>query len=192
MVRAEVTSTRITLFVARTAQWLNVSYSIWFNPNYQRVGPLFQGRFKAVLYEPCIQGLVINRYIHLNPVRISRLGGHEERSGQATNEPTAELARARVDALRNYPWSSYRSHVASAKKPEWLTTAAVLEFLGEGTPRKLGSSGSRRKGSRLKIQVIETYVNPASLCAAFCFALTNSLGPLPAIPSLAGCPDSSD
>jgi hypothetical protein len=31
--------------------------------------------------------------------------------------------------------------VASAKKPEWLTTAAVLEFLGEGTPRKLGSSG---------------------------------------------------
>jgi hypothetical protein len=39
------------------------------------VGPLFQGRFKAVLHEPSTQALVINRYIHLNPVRISRLGG---------------------------------------------------------------------------------------------------------------------
>jgi pyruvate-formate lyase len=57
--------------LSRAIQWLNVSYSIWFNRKYQRVGPLFQGRFKAVLHEPSTQGLVINRYIHLNPVRIS-------------------------------------------------------------------------------------------------------------------------
>jgi Transposase IS200 like len=75
-------------------QWLNVSYSIWFNRKYQRVGLLFQGRFKTVLHEPSTQALVINRYIHLNAVRISRLGGHEEGSGQATNELSAELAKA--------------------------------------------------------------------------------------------------
>jgi putative transposase len=129
--------------LSRAIQWLNVSYSIWFNRKYQRVGPLFQGRFKAVLYEPSTQALVINRYIHLNPVRISRLGGHEERSGKATNALTAELAKARVEALRNYPWSSYRFYVESTKKPEWLTTAAVLEFLGEGTPRKLSNQYRR-------------------------------------------------
>jgi putative transposase len=129
--------------LSRAIQWLNVSYSIWFNRKYQRVGPLFQGRFKAVLHEPVTQALVINRYIHLNPVRISRLGGHEERSEKATNELTTELAKARVEALRNYPWSSYRSYVESAKKPEWLTTAAVLEFLGEGTPRKLSNQYRR-------------------------------------------------
>jgi putative transposase len=121
--------------LSRAIQWLNVSYSIWFNRKYQRMGPLFQGRFKAVLHESCTQALVINRYIHLNPVRISRLGGHAERSGKAT----AELAKARVDALRNYPWSSYRSYLESTKKPEWLTTAGVLDFIGEGTPRKLAA-----------------------------------------------------
>jgi hypothetical protein len=63
------------------------------------VGPPFQGRFKAVLHEPSIQGLVINRYIHLNPVRIGRLGGHEERSGETANRVTGELVKARVDAL---------------------------------------------------------------------------------------------
>jgi REP element-mobilizing transposase RayT len=33
--------------LSRAVQWLNVSYSVWFNRKYQRVGPLFQGRFKA-------------------------------------------------------------------------------------------------------------------------------------------------
>ena len=122
--------------LSRAIQWLNVSYSIWFNRKYQRVGPLFQGRFKAVLHEPSTQALVINRYIHLNPVRISRLGGHEERSGEASNQLTGELVKARVDALRNYPWSSYRSYVENTKKPAWLTTAAVLDFIGEGIDRK--------------------------------------------------------
>ena len=30
--------------LSRTIQWLNVSYSIWFNKKYRRVGPLFQGQ----------------------------------------------------------------------------------------------------------------------------------------------------
>ena len=129
--------------LSRAIQRLNVSYSIWFNRKYQRVGPLFQGRFKAVLHEQSTQALVINRYIHLNPGRISRLGGHEERSGEATNQLTDELVKARVDALRNYPWSSYRSYVENTKKPAWLTTAAVLEFIGEGTARKLAAQYRR-------------------------------------------------
>jgi hypothetical protein len=54
--------------------WLNVSYSVWLNRKYNRVGPLFQGRFKAILHETT-EALVINRYIHLDPVRIAALGG---------------------------------------------------------------------------------------------------------------------
>jgi hypothetical protein len=73
----------------------------------------------------------------LNPIRISCLGGDAERCGKATHELAAELANARVDASRNHLWSSYRSYVKNTKKPEWLTTAAVLEFLGDWTPRKL-------------------------------------------------------
>ena len=33
-------------------QWLQTSYSMWFNRKRGRVGPLFQGRYKAVLVEP--------------------------------------------------------------------------------------------------------------------------------------------
>jgi putative transposase len=33
-------------------RWLNVSYSVWFNRRHQRVGHLFQGRFKATVVEP--------------------------------------------------------------------------------------------------------------------------------------------
>jgi hypothetical protein len=47
-----------------------------------------------VLHEPSTQAPVINRYIHLNPVRINRLGGHKERSGKATNALSAKLAKA--------------------------------------------------------------------------------------------------
>jgi len=32
--------------LSQAMHWLNVSYSIWLNRKYGRVGPLFQGRFK--------------------------------------------------------------------------------------------------------------------------------------------------
>ena len=34
--------------LSRAAQWLNLSYSVWFNRRHQRSGHLFQGRFKSV------------------------------------------------------------------------------------------------------------------------------------------------
>ena len=91
--------------LSKAVHWLNVSYSVWFNRKYSRVGPLFQGRFKAILHEPT-EALKINRYIHLNPVRIAALGGHETRD-VAAHKITAQLARRRVDALEQYRWGSY-------------------------------------------------------------------------------------
>ena len=89
--------------LSKALHWLNVSYSVWFNRKYSRVGPLFQGRFKAILHEPT-EALKINRYIRLNPVRIAALGGHETRE-VATHEITAKLARRRMEALEQYHWS---------------------------------------------------------------------------------------
>ena len=67
--------------LSRAIQRLNLSYGAWFNRRHQRSGPLFQGRFKAILHDPKSAALEINRYIHLNPVRVKALGGHEARSG---------------------------------------------------------------------------------------------------------------
>lgn len=44
------------------------SYTKYFNTRYDRVGPLFQGTFKAVLIKTDEQLIHLSRYIHLNPV----------------------------------------------------------------------------------------------------------------------------
>ena len=49
---------------------LGCGYVNYFNIKYQRVGSLFQGRFKSVLIEDESQFLYIPYYIHLNPLGI--------------------------------------------------------------------------------------------------------------------------
>ena len=60
--------------LSQAVQWLNVSYSVWFNCRHNRSGHLFQGRFKSVVVEPNAWGLSLSAYIHLNPVRIAAFG----------------------------------------------------------------------------------------------------------------------
>jgi putative transposase len=92
------------------------------------VGPLFQGKFKAVLHDWASHGLTINRYIHLNPVRVRQLGGHEGRA-QAEPQSAAELGQARVEALRSYRWSSYAYYSGEVRAPEWLRTDTLLDLV---------------------------------------------------------------
>lgn len=44
------------------------AYSMYFNRKYKRVGPLFQGRFKAKLVENDEYLLQVSKYIHRNPL----------------------------------------------------------------------------------------------------------------------------
>ena len=138
--------------LSRAMQWLNLSYSVWFNRRHQRCGPLFQGRFKAIVHDPESAALKINRYIHLNPVRITPLGGHEARSGAEKRlgslgggtGPSPELVKARVEALRSYRWSSYPAYTGSVRNPGWLTTEAIYRAFGEHTLRSLQGAYRRQ------------------------------------------------
>lgn len=67
------------------------AYVKYFNIRHQRVGPLLEGVFKAVLIENDEQLLHVSRYIHLNPVVSSVV---EE------------------DELGNYNWSSYPEYLS--------------------------------------------------------------------------------
>ena len=40
------------LNLSEAIRWLNISYAAWFNRKTRRNGPLFQGRFKAVVHDP--------------------------------------------------------------------------------------------------------------------------------------------
>ncbi|OGH11746.1 MAG: hypothetical protein A2857_02780 [Candidatus Levybacteria bacterium RIFCSPHIGHO2_01_FULL_36_15] len=66
------------------------SYTKYFNTKYERVGPLFQGVFKAVHVEDDEQLLHLSRYIHLNPV-------------------TSYIIKS--EDLSSYKWSSYQGYL---------------------------------------------------------------------------------
>lgn len=74
----------ITEFISK----LSNSYTKYYNVKYNRVGPLLQGEFKAVLIESEEQLIHVSRYIHLNPI-----------------------ASFLVKDLNEYRWSSYKEYV---------------------------------------------------------------------------------
>jgi len=129
-------------------QWLGVSYSGWFNRRHRRAGHLFQGRFKAVVLEESAW-LEVSRYVHLNPVRVRRLGLDKRqqeviRAGMATERDEA-MVRRRVEALRGYRWSSYRGYAGLGSVPKWLSCEAVLD-------RVAGPAGKARQTYRVYVE----------------------------------------
>lgn len=87
---------------------LNGMYTQSFNRRHNRVGHLFQGRFKAILVEKESYLLELCRYIVLNPVRVKGKG--------------------EIGAWR---WSSYRATAGLASVPEFLSTDWILEQFGK-------------------------------------------------------------
>ena len=121
--------------LSRAMHWLNVSYSRWVNIQRRQVGPVFQGRYHAVLLESGY-GLAVSRYIHMNPVCVSELGLGKRRKvaeGQGlAARPASEVLKKRVERLRNFRWSSYRAYAGYEEPPEWLDRGAVLAMVKGG------------------------------------------------------------
>jgi REP element-mobilizing transposase RayT len=89
--------------LSRGMQFLNGSYTSYFNRRHRRSGHLFQGRYKAQLVEEEGYYLEVSRYIHLNPVRVPIVARPEE-----------------------YRWSSYPGYHWSGKTLPWVTYKNVL------------------------------------------------------------------
>ena len=87
---------------------LNSAYATAFNRRHGRNGPLFQGRFHAILVERQFHYWELSRYIHLNPVR-------------------AGLA----EAPERYAWSSCMWYFRDRGSPEWLAREEVLQGHGK-------------------------------------------------------------
>ncbi len=115
-------------------QWIKQSYSMWFNLKHDRVGPLFQGRFRSVPVEDSGWAFELSLYIHLNPLRLARfkLSRVERQAGAVLPEalPTRAEATRLHRELRTYTWSSYRAYGGYAPVPAWMTTGILLERAG--------------------------------------------------------------
>ena len=101
--------------LAAGMQYLNGSYTGYFNKRHRRSGHLFQGRYRGHLIEDEGHYLEVSRYIHLNPVR----------------------ARA-VDRPEKWPWSSYPGYRWARRASSWVTYGRVLGEFGrtEGESRR--------------------------------------------------------
>ena len=73
-------------------------YSMYFNLKYDRVGPLFQSRYKASIINNDPYLIHISRYIHLNP-----------------------------SDYENYKYSSYQSYLGENTYP-WLKISKILDL----------------------------------------------------------------
>jgi putative transposase len=110
--------------LSRAMQWLNVSYSVWFNRRHDRVGHLLRGRFSAVIVEDYAGWQEVARYVHLNPVRVGGLGLNKRQQAAARAgaivAPPPELVAERLRRLREFQWSSYRSYAGFGAGVGWL------------------------------------------------------------------------
>jgi len=119
---------------SRAMQWLNVSFSAWSNAKRQRVGHVFQGRFRSTLIDGDGAWLLkASAYLHLNPVRVSALGlakAANKAEAMGLVKPEEEKIRERLRVLREHRWSSYRAYGNYAAAPEWLVTGEILARAG--------------------------------------------------------------
>ena len=111
-------------------QWFHGSYSAWYNAKHDRVGPLFQGRFRAIPIENSVWAYSLSQYVHLNALRIASLGLDKRGrvlEGKGFRIPSKEQVTERLRLLRKYRWSSYRGYAGYDRTPpDWLEMKELL------------------------------------------------------------------
>src|SRR3989344_3794106 len=106
--------------IRRFMHKFGTAYTMYFNAVYERVGPLFQGVFKAVNVNQQEQLSYIPHYIHANVLDTdTRFSGWR-------NGKIADTKKA-IEYLRSYQWSSYR-YFAIAKEDLVIDEEGVSEF----------------------------------------------------------------
>ena len=89
--------------LTRCMRHLGGVYTQFFNRRHGHDGPLFRGRYKAILIEEEEYLLGLVRYIHHNPLKAGI-----------------------VDTLKEYPWTSHHGYLSRAVRWDWLFKEPVL------------------------------------------------------------------
>lgn len=94
--------------LGRFMRHLNGVYTQRHNRKYKKDGPLFRGRYKAILVQEEDYLLGVMRYIHRNPLKANI-----------------------VKELSKYPWSSHKAYEKGKSKESWLNIDDLLGSFSE-------------------------------------------------------------
>ncbi|MEA3410862.1 MAG: transposase [Pseudomonadota bacterium] len=98
--------------LGRIMKHVNGLYTQFYNRVQGSEGPLFRGRYKAILVDADAYWLDLSRYIHRYP-----------------------LEAGVVTQLPEYRWSSFPGYVGKERVPQWLTTTFILDAIGKRNQR---------------------------------------------------------
>jgi len=99
--------------LSKALHYLNSSYANWVRAKHQLIGPIFQGRYKAIVVEKDSYLLTLSAYIHLNPLKAGM-----------------------VKRLQDYLWSSYPAYGGFSKPAAFLYMKDIMSYFPEKTPFK--------------------------------------------------------
>lgn len=95
----QITADGVTKLLRR----ISITYAMYFNKRYKRIGHLFQGIFKAAFVENDAYLLHLSRYIHLNPIKVTGI------------------------IPVTYPYSSYQYYLGTKSAP-WVKPKFILDY----------------------------------------------------------------
>ena len=110
----------------------NITYTSYYNRRYNRVGHLYQGRYKSILIQKESYLNILSRYIHLNPVRV----------GKMKNASTSEKKKY----LRQFKWSSLKGYLDKENIEPFVDYKTVLAEYG----------GDNQKGRDIYWQTLQS------------------------------------
>jgi len=110
----------------------NITYTFYYNRAYNRVGHLYQGRYKSILIQKENYLTILSRYIHLNPVRAEKM----------QNISTSEKKKY----LKQFKWSSLKGYLNKNNIESFVDYKTVLAEYG----------GDNQKGRRMYWQTLQS------------------------------------
>jgi len=96
-------------------------YTTYFNKQYNRLGSLFQSRFKAVEVKDDIQLHTVFVYVHTNPVELWQPGWKDF----SVKNPAEAIQK-----LKKYRLSSYNDYIGNSEFPHAINREFFLNFFG--------------------------------------------------------------
>ena len=127
---------------------LNIGYAKFFNQRYERVGTLFEGRFKSVLVGSQAHFIYLPYYIHLNPLDLAAPEWRERKIN--------DFKKA-INFLDSYRWSSHLDYKGEKNFPSVTQRDLLLEIFGgkEGYNKKFRNWLKELNLNRLKDYTLE-------------------------------------